>query len=365
MALLCNIGVVIWLVLCHFASITPPTALRYIALFSLTTPFAIVANMGFVLFWLFSNSGKWFSLLSLTILLFCIKMIPAIFGYHYFSKNNWEKDSLSFKLMTWNVHAMGTFNSPHEKEHALGIVEVLQEEQPDILCIPEYGKPVDNKRKDYTKTIINNGHYPFFKFNVDNSFGTQVDIGTAIFSRYPIVHYQAHQLSTYIYLVEADIDINEHIVRFGVMHLHSFGLSDEDKAIIEGVKYEQNKGDIIKSRSFLWKFNEAYIHRAEEAEKARALIDQSPYPIVVCGDFNDLPFSYTYATIRGNLNDAFAELGRGLGRTYNQIVPTLRIDHLLYSGNDFKIKAFKTRYSDWSDHSAVIANFQIVNHKAN
>ncbi len=261
--------------------------------------------------------------------------------------------------MAWNVHAMGTFNPPHEKEYAKGIIELIKEESPDILCLPEFAMNENPKKRVYPDLIMKEGGYTAYKFNMDNGFGPNIWIGTAIFSRYPIVNYTAHQLSPYIYLVETDIDIKGTIVRVGVVHLQSFGLSDEDKAVIEGVKQDQDRESLAKSKSFIWKFNDAYERRAQEAEKARAIINQSPYPLIVCGDFNDLPFSYTYTTVKGDMKDAFAEKGRGFGRTYNQIIPTLRIDHILYKENALQINAFKTVFSKFSDHSPLVANFEI------
>lgn len=262
--------------------------------------------------------------------------------------------------MTWNVHAMGIFNTPYEKEHAKGIMELIKEEQPDILCMPEFAVNADLKKRIYPDKIMKEGGYKAYQFNMDNGYGPNILIGTAIFSRFPIVRYVAHELSPYIYLIEADVNVRGYIVRVGIMHLQSFGLSDEDKAVIEDVKKDQDQKSIVKSRSFAWKFNEAYVRRAHEADKAHAILSQSPYPIIVCGDFNDLPFSYTYRTIKERLNDAFADKGRGFGRTYNQIIPTLRIDHIFYNSNSLAVKAFKTRFSRFSDHSPVIANFEIV-----
>lgn len=262
--------------------------------------------------------------------------------------------------MTWNVHAMGTFNNPHEKEHAKGIMQLIKEESPDILCLPEFAMNADPKKRDYPNKIMKDGGYKAYQFNMDNGYGPDIWLGTAVFSRYPIIKYKANELSPYIFLVECDVRINGTIVRLGVVHLKSFGLSDQDKAVIEAVKQDKNTESLAKSRSFLWKFNHAYLSRAQEAEKARAIISQSPYPVIICGDFNDLPYSYTYTTIKGNLSDAFAEKGRGFGRTYNQIVPTLRIDHIFYNANELKINAFKTTYSGFSDHSPVIANFEII-----
>ncbi len=38
-----------------------------------------------------------------------------------------------------------------------------------------------------------------------------------------------------------------------------------------------------------------------------------PYPEIICGDFNDVPNSFTYFTIKGPRQDAFLEKGAKFG----------------------------------------------------
>ncbi len=339
-----------------------PATIRNIALFSLTTPFALTVNIAFIFIWLFSGR-KWRVLLSIVPVIFCWKMIPAVFGLHYFSENDWSKKSSTFKLMSWNVHAMGTFNTPNEKFYANGVMELIQQESPDILCLPEFAVNTESRKRKYPPRIIRENHYKEYHFNMDNGYGPWIHLGTAVFSKYPIVAYKAHELAPYIYMVQCDVKIQkDQIIRVCIVHLRSFGLSDVDKAYIEDVK-KRNTDDLGKSRSFVWKFNQAYVERAQEADKAAAILAQSPYPVIVCGDFNDMPYSYTYKTIRNGFSDAFVDKGRGFGRTYNQIIPTLRIDHIFYNATALKLNAFKTQFSSFSDHSPLIANFEII-HKA-
>ena len=75
-----------------------------------------------------------------------------------------------------------------------------------------------------------------------------------------------------------------------------------------------------------------------QADTVRKQLDASPYPLVICGDFNDVPNSYTYFHIRGKLQDAFIAKCFGIGRTYMHISPTLRIDYILPS-DEFRDRA--------------------------
>lgn len=261
--------------------------------------------------------------------------------------------------MTWNVHAMGTFDHPNEKRQAEGIVSFIKKESPDILCLPEFAMNADASKRVYLPQIMKQNGYKKYYFNEDNDFGPQIRIGTAVFSRYPIIGYEVHQLSQYIFMVQCDVQVRPaKVISVCVVHLRSFMLSDEEKAVIEEVKRKRTRLDM--SGTFIYKLNLAYVARANEAERAADVLKKISNPIIVCGDFNDLPYSYTYRTIKGNLDDAFTFKGRGFGRTYNQISPTLRIDHMLYSPAVLKPIGFKTPLTRLSDHNPVVVNFEII-----
>ena len=75
-------------------------------------------------------------------------------------------------------------------------------------------------------------------------------------------------------------------------------------------------------------------NRAHQAEEIQRHIDGSPYPVILCGDFNDTPLSYTYRQLSRKLTDSFIEKGRGIGNTYIGGFPSFRIDYVggLYPG---------------------------------
>ena len=78
------------------------------------------------------------------------------------------------------------------------------------------------------------------------------------------------------------------------------------------------------------KIKDGFQRRAAQADSIHKSIKASPYPVSLCGDFNDTPASYAYETIRGDLRDAFIESGSGLGQTYIGDFPSFRIDHIFY-----------------------------------
>lgn len=359
--LLLNVGSVVWIALCALAAVKSPLEVRHLALFTLTTPFAILANVLFVIIWLFT-SKKIRSLLSLVALMVCYKLIFVVFGFH-FGDNDMAKANDRLRVATWNVHGMGIFKVPRDKAFEKDILNYLKEMDADILCLPEYSVPKTDSMKPYARKIMENGNYPEYRFHYDNTLGTTIFLGTAVFTRHQFFNYKAHALAEYTFLLQGDVALpGGDTMRTFYVHLSTFGLSDDEKAYIEYVK--KNSSALTNSlgltRSFVWKFNYAFEKRAEETDKAAAIIAKSPYPVMICGDFNDLPGSYTYTKLRGNLNDAFADKGQLLGRTYSQILPTLRIDHLFYDPKILKIVGFDCPHTELSDHRPVIANFEII-----
>ena len=97
------------------------------------------------------------------------------------------------------------------------------------------------------------------------------------------------------------------------------------------------------------KMRSAYQKRAAQVDQLSEHIQSSPYPVVVCGDFNDLPVSYTYNTLRGKLQDPFMTVGHGAMPTFIKAIFPLRIDYILHD-HSFKAVSFFRQHVHWSDH---------------
>ena len=88
------------------------------------------------------------------------------------------------------------------------------------------------------------------------------------------------------------------------------------------------------------------------------MLDDSPYPLVFCGDLNDVPNSYTYFTVRGGMQDAFLKKGFGIGRTFSAVSPTLRIDYI-FTDQHFSIRQFNRVAKRYSDHYMLVSDIAL------
>ena len=92
-----------------------------------------------------------------------------------------------------------------------------------------------------------------------------------------------------------------------------------------------------------------------QADRIKEEINKSPYPVIVCGDFNDVPNSYAYETIGNGLQNAFEKKGFGLGRTFSGIASTLRIDNI-FVDQQYRVNQFVCISKKLSDHFPIITD---------
>ncbi len=135
-------------------------------------------------------------------------------------------------------------------------------------------------------------------------------------------------------------------------HLESNKLTAEDKAVYTDMLKDPEK-EKVKSgmRLLVSKLAEATALRAPQADAVAAEVAAARYrPLIVCGDFNDSPISYTHRTISQGLKDAFVESGSGFGISYNQNHFYFRIDNILASPELKSYRCEVDRHIDASDH---------------
>lgn len=100
--------------------------------------------------------------------------------------------------------------------------------------------------------------------------------------------------------------------------------------------------------------------RTRQADVIRKLLDESPYPLIVCGDFNASPASYTYRTIKGRLRDSFRDMGKGYGYSYRYLRKLYRIDYIFFSPGQFRATNYLSPELTYSDHKPVVVTFDFT-----
>jgi 2C-methyl-D-erythritol 2,4-cyclodiphosphate synthase len=137
-------------------------------------------------------------------------------------------------------------------------------------------------------------------------------------------------------------------------------------ALIEEHGYLRDTNRRGRIHSIITRLAENNVKRAAQARLVRRFIEQSPVRnIVVCGDFNDVPLSYTYRHIAKDLNNGFAEAGRGYTYTFNGFFRLLSIDYLLTS-NNIEVVSYETDHeATYTDHYPLIARLKIIKQEDN
>jgi len=178
--------------------------------------------------------------------------------------------------------------------------------------------------------------------------------GIATFSSYPIINKGVISFNnTLNACIFTDIKFNEDTIRVYNNHLQSIHLGNRSYAYLDSIRLRYNEEQINELKDISNRLRDAFIKRARQAERISVHIHGSPYPVIVCGDFNDTPSSFTYYKIRKNLSDAFVESGSGFGNTYSGRFPSFRIDYILHH-KDINSIYFKRIRTDLSDHYPVI-----------
>lgn len=333
-----------------------------IAVLGLAFPILLALMIAFIFLWLILKLRRaWFSII---ILLAGYKSIAVFWAFNPASGFQYKKDQQKIRIASWNVARFLEWkrNNNEKSQTRLKMLDQIQKQSPDVLCLEEFFHSPDSAFYNNISEIKAMG-YPYFYFSYDPDGDFQY-IGSAIFSKYPmldtgLVRYFRPSMPEA--LVHADIKVNNDTIRVYTTHLQSVQFRQRDYEAITEIK---NAEDSLysNSKTVLSKLRKAMALRSSQADIARQVMDDSPYPSVFCGDLNDTPNSYTYFTIRGNMQDAFLKKGFGIGRTYSSLSPTLRIDYILTDDN-FRISQFTRVVKYLSDHFMIMADIELKQKK--
>ncbi len=355
MFLAANFVVLVFLALGFAAAYIPPDKYWIFAFTGLAFPYMALVNFIFLIIWLVTRKKYFF--ISLVALLLSWSRIS---GFFQFKGNDYGyTQESSIKVVSYNVRIFDRYQWEAKKtsRNAADILALTSKLSPDILCLQEYhaGRKGNVNMEDSVSkyTGLKYRHIEFVKLK-----GRTKPFGIATFSRWPVISSQTINFkgNTVNFCLINDIVCYGDTLRVFNIHLESIQLSNEDYLYVSDIANQaESKGLFSRnSRKIISKFKNAFVARASQAREVAMRIQTSPYPVIVCGDFNDTPSSYSYHQIAHNLTDAYKESGSGFGQTYAGILPSFRIDYILH-GKEFNSTGFQRIREPLSDHYPVTA----------
>jgi len=354
-----NYGVVFLFLLACIAPYLDPQAWWFISFLGIGFPFLLLVVAGFMVWWLFVKRRH--ALISGIALLLGFKSVTAFYAISIPKRFVAQKKPETIRIATWNVARFIEMKRNNNKgsQTRLKMLEQIRSQNADILCLQEFFHSSDSTlyhNLDYMRDSL---RYPYYYYSYEAD-GDKQFTGNVIFSRFPIIdsgmiRYPRPTMPEA--LMHADIRLKNRIIRVYTTHLQSVQLQKTDYEKIDKIK-EGDDGIVSNSKTIFSKVRKGVVNRKIQTDIIKQVLGDSPYPVILCGDLNDIPNSYTYFKIKGDMQDAFLKRGFGIGRTFSAISPTLRIDYI-FADSRFRIDQFKRIVKNYSDHYMLVADIEL------
>ncbi|MCS3530292.1 endonuclease/exonuclease/phosphatase family protein [Chryseobacterium sp. JUb7] len=321
--LIFHIGIFLLLLGMLMNAYVPPKIFPWFNLLSLGFPVLVIGYVLLTFFWIFSWKKRAFLFMFLGLI-----FIGPVKRWVNYSSD--KKQSADLKIVSFNIKAGGFGVENIEK--------YINSLNADVVLLQEYGGD-----KKYEFTGLKSGQE------------TQL---ISIYSKYKIIDQKQLIDSNYeynnAYANQTDIEIKGKIYRFINVYLQPFKF---EKSM---VKLNGNSdADEEKLKNIVKRLIPTFKMHQEQVEKVRKGIDNSPYPVILVGDFNSVPNSYEYYHLSEGLKDAFVEVGKGSATSFHDYKFPIRIDYVFSSKTIEPISYKVDRSVKLSDHYPVISTFKL------
>lgn len=319
--LIVHLGILFLLLGTLLNAYVPPKIYPWLNLLSLGFPVLIIVYIVLTVFWIFS----------------------------------WKKRAIVFAalglLFLSPVKRWVNFSSVNESESDLKIVSLNA--KGGLLGKENIEKYIDSQNADIILLQEGVRDYDFKGFGKGKG-----DAIISIFSKYKIIDQKelidSNPDTNNAYANQTDIEIKGNTYRFINVYLQPFKF-EKNMVKLQGDSNEdkQKVKDVVKRLIPTFKMHQ------EQVAAIRKGIDESPYPVILVGDFNSVPNSYEYYHLGEGLNDAFVKSGRGSSTSFHDYKFPIRIDYVFTSQSIQSLSYRVDRSVRISDHYPVITTFKL------
>ena len=353
LVLVVNFIAVLALMLSYFSATAWIKTFFWLVYFGVAGTVFLLINVAFIAYWLLRRK-VWF-ILSLLMLIFGYNFNTTLFQFTGKSIEHNPK-KLNLKVMTLNVALFSLKSGKLISYNKDNIMKLIQKEDPDIICMQEF-QCSPRGYGDINDRILGLGFKDgYFQRNIEHMYN--LHSGIAIFSKYPIVNkgfYEFSETPSVNGCIFTDLKIDSlHTIRVFSTHFQSVRINPPDYKYLKDAQAPNTK-KAKGIKEIMGKIRRGITKRINQADLIEKVVVASPYPVVLCGDFNDPPTSYIYRKMTSVLKDTYVENGKGFGATYAGPLPFLRIDNILVS-KDVAIYDYRIIIGEYSDHYPVVSN---------
>lgn len=299
-------------------------------------PIFIAANAVLIIYWLIRR--KW--LLALIPVLTIACCIPYIGTYYQPRFEDPKQNTQSgLKIASYNVAMFGRETSGFM---AQDILAEMRRQKVDVLCIQEYNEISGDKKNSESYKE----YFPYMQVGRDDM---------VIYSRYPITANKTILFEdTNNSAMWADIDVKGTELRVFNVHLETTGINRTLRKAGKIMLQEHREVDTNRLiDALVGNYTMGMLFRSGQAINIANEKRESDKPIILCGDFNDVPYSFVYNTVKGDMVDGFKECGAGWMYTYRGMKnKPVRIDYIFHDESLKGIAYYKTDMT-YSDHFPV------------
>ena len=348
------LGCMLLAYLCPFVH---PSDFWILPFFGLAYPVILLFTFLVLMYWIIMKSRM--SFLVILVLIFGGKLHFRTVSMPFGTEENKQNDSTPvLKITSYNVRLFDLYEGSDASKYVNrnNIFKYVHDQNSDVICFQEFyhqDRPTKFPTRDTLKGLLET---PFCHEKYSHKLEGRQNFGIAMLSKYPMISrgdivFEDPLNIDNNYCIFADIVKGKDTFRIYNVHLQSIKFKKDEYQVfsdsVHKIKEKKSTAQLL-----LEKLRIAYPKRAEQARLVVEHMQQSPFPIIICGDFNDTPMSYTYNIFNGLYTDAFRNSSSGLGVTYAGKVPAGRIDYIFHSKSLHSVN-FVIQKEVYSDHRAI------------